>query len=89
MRRILLVFAVAAMMVMMLAAAGPAFAAPPSATPSGASPPCPCGNLTATEQAQGDFFTASTAVLAEPTNPNSLENAEPGLTKAFMRNTNP
>ena len=85
MRCILLVMAVAAMMAMMLAAAGPAFAA----TPSGASPPCPCGNLTATEQAQGDFFIASTAVLAEPTNPNSLENAEPGLTKAFMHNTNP
>ncbi len=38
--------------------------------------------------APGSFFTASTAVLAEPTNPNSLH-AERGLSTAFMHNRNP
>ena len=74
MRRIILLLAVMAIMAAMTTV--PAFAQ------------CPVCPVAANDQAQGSFFTGSTAVLAEPTNQNSL-NAERGLSTAFMRNTNP
>ncbi len=55
---------------------------------------CPVCPVSANDQAQGSFSPASTTVLAEPSNENSLHaggelNPDVGLTKAHFENTEP